>query len=113
MDDNYMLPYKYDEVMEARRWSAEIPYIKFPKDWEIAIIPPFAGAVVRFKVKKDEASISVYLDCYERLGLFGEPYWEIYPYEDDVYRVAMKNTDELLQRIGESIDKQNANAQST
>ena len=37
--------------------------------------------------------------CYEELGVFGEPYWEICPHTDDVYRVKMNNIDELVSEI--------------
>ena len=84
--EEYKKVYEVEEIMEYRKWVGEIPFIKFPSDWEVQIIPPFGGAVARFCVKKGDKQVSIYLDCYERLGIFGEPYWEIYPYEDDVFR---------------------------
>lgn len=97
----------YEKAMEMNKWRKEIPEISFPTDWKIRIIPPFAGAVVRFCVTSGNgAHVSVYLDCYESLGIFGEPYWEIYPYFEDVFRCPMKSTDELLGAISRSIDNQ-------
>lgn len=99
-----MLVYKYSEQMEHSKWIKEIPYINFPSNWQVQVSPPFAGAVVRFRVKCGNAEISIYLDCYDKLGIFGEPYWEIYPHEHDVYRCAMADVDDLLKNIQHAID---------
>jgi hypothetical protein len=98
--------YEVERIMEYHKWCGEIPHIKFPSDWEVQIIPPFAGAVVRFKIRKDDASVSIYLDCYDRLGCYGEPYWEVYPYHGDTYRCDMADTNSLLRAIAESIEEQ-------
>lgn len=75
----------YDKKMECRKWAQEIPYLKFPSEWMVKIIPPFGGASARFMVKLGEKEVSIYLDCYSNLGnIGGDPYWEIYPnIEDD------------------------------
>lgn len=101
--DDFMLPYKYDEVMESRKWMQEIPYIKFPEHWKVKITPPYAGAVIRFRVIVDEKNedVSIYLDCYDRLGYFGEPYWEVYPYKNDVGRCAMSDIATLIEMIAD------------
>lgn len=96
----------YHYEMESYLWVDEIPYINFPKDWNVKIIPPFGGAVVRFQVKKDEKMISVYLDCYDNLGVFGSPYWEIYPHKGDVMRIPMKEVNLLLSYIKISLQEQ-------
>lgn len=95
-----------EEREEWRKWMTEIPAIQFPSEWGVKIIPPFAGAIARFWVDLGEAHVSVYLDCYDNLGVVGEPYWEIYPYDDDTYRVLMADVDELVQRIQESLSAQ-------
>lgn len=46
--------YMYDKIMESRKWTQEIPFLQFQSDWEVKIIPPFAGAVIRFLIKKKE-----------------------------------------------------------
>jgi len=104
--ENYELILKYDKIMENNKWSQEIPYISFPSDWEVQIIPPFLGALIRFRVKKGKAEVSIYLDCYDNLGSVGSPYWEVYPYEGDVFRCDMLDTESLLRAIGESISGQ-------
>lgn len=98
---------RLEVVMEYDRWCGEIPYINFPSDWEIKIIPPFYGAVVRFKVKKGDTDVSIYLDCYDHLGCVGKPYWEIYPVNGDVSRCAIQEVDYLLEAIALSIAQQN------
>ena len=103
---NYELISKYDQMMGHMKWAQEIPYISFPSDWEVQIIPPFLGALIRFRVKKGKAEVSIYLDCYNNLGSCGSPYWEVYPYEEDVFRCDMLDTESLLRAIGESISGQ-------
>ena len=71
----------YETLMESQKWTKEIPNINFHEEWDIKITPPFGGAVVRFRVND---RVSVYLDCYNRLGVWDGPYWEIYPVNDDV-----------------------------
>ena len=95
-----------ETIMQYDKWVKEIPFIKFDNDWEVKVIPPFGAAVARFQIQKGEAFVSVYLDCYNFLGIFGKPYWEVYPYEGDVYRCEMNNTEELLKAIRESIAEQ-------
>ena len=95
-----------ERIMEYDKWVKEIPFISFDSNWQVKVIPPFCLAVCRFQIKKGDAFVSVYLDCYDNIGIFGAPYWEIYPYDDDVYRVEMNNVDELMLRITESINQQ-------
>lgn len=101
-----LTPYKYDQIMETRKWSQMIPYLQFPNDWLVKIIPPFGGATIRFLVKKDIASVSIYLDCYSNLGCMDEPYWEIYPYEDDTFRCPLNESETLLNAIKQSLESQ-------
>lgn len=104
--ENYRLTYEYEQQMEHRKWAKEIPYIQFPADWKVQITPPFAGAVVRFRVQKDDMEVSIYLDCYDRLGCYGSPYWEVYPHEGDVFRCDMSDTEILLNAITQSLSEQ-------
>jgi len=94
---------KLESSMEYTRWVQEIPFIDFPTDWNVKIIPPYGGAVVRFLIEKDSNRISVYLDCYDQLGCYGSPYWEVYPHFEDVFRCDMNDTDSLLKAITESL----------
>lgn len=88
-----------------REWCQKIPYIKFKKEWNIKLIPPFAGAMVRFLIEMNNKNVSVYLDCYDGLGYFGEPYWEVYHVDDYVGRVAMNDVDGLMALIETSLNE--------
>jgi len=90
-----------EKLQEYEKWAKKIPYLTFPSNCEVQIIPPSLGAIVRFMVKRKDTgkSVSVYLDCYDRLGCVGKPYWEIYPYRDDVYRVFLGDEVELMEII--------------
>lgn len=88
--------------------SMEImPWIKFPSDWEVQLIQPFAAAVARFRVRKGNACVSVYADFFDNIGCFGEPYWEVYPHHEDVGRCKIADVPELLKMIRTSIRQQN------
>ena len=90
-----------ENIQEYRKWADKIPAIKFPSDWCVQIIPPYGGAIVRFIVQRYgcKNKVSVYLDCYDRLGYVGRPYWELYPYKGVTYCCAMEDIDELLDII--------------
>lgn len=90
---------------EWNKWRETLPYIQFPADWSVQIIPPSNGAQVRFRVKLPSGKTkSIYFDAYGKLGCYGwpepKPYWEVYPYHGDVGRCDMLDTAKLLQMIG-------------
>lgn len=67
-----------------RNWCKEAPWLQFPPELEVKIVPPFGGAMARFYVRfagsSDESKhVSVYWDCKDNLGFMNAPYWEIYP----------------------------------
>lgn len=66
---------------EWTKWGDEAPWLQFPPELEVKIIPPFNGAMVRFRVRfvGGDREISVYWDCHDALGIMDKPYWEIYP----------------------------------
>ena len=103
--------YNVSKKMEWSKWMGEIPYIEWPQGWLVKAVPPFAGAVIRYWVTKKnlKGNISVYLDCYNILGIYSfdklEPYWEIYPYDGDIYRCGMNETNELLKHIEEALSE--------
>lgn len=99
-DAFYMERFKIEEGDKWRESIGQIPFIRFPADWQVQVIPPFGGAMARFRVRLPSGKEkSVYLDFYDRLGYCGHPYWEVYPYGDDVGRCSINETDELLQMI--------------
>jgi hypothetical protein len=107
-----MIPYEQkirsreiEQVYEWDKWIRTIPAIRFHADWDVRIIPPFGGAVVRFVVANEEYDVSVFLDCYEVLGATEEPYWEIYPDEEgDACRFLMDDTAGLMNGIKRSLE---------
>ena len=92
--------------MEWSKWHKELPAIPFKEGWKVKIVPPFGGAIVRFLVFNNDESkqASIYFDAYNLLGCGGKPYWEVYPYQNDVGRVPMNDVDGLLEMISEAID---------
>lgn len=93
-----------ERLDDWRGWIEKIPFIQFPSDWMIKVIPPFGGAIARFLVMKGNKRVSIYLDAYSRLGCSDDPYWEVYPHEDDVFRCSMEDTESLLKAITESLE---------
>lgn len=96
------------EVEEMQKWREEIdfiPFIQFPSDWKIQIIPAFGDAVVRFRVKLPcDIEKSIYLDSRESLGYYGGPYWEVYPFREDVGRCKRSDVDGLLAMIADTTE---------
>ena len=92
----------------------EIPFIDFPDNFLVKIIPNFAGSVVRFRIKdknkEDSPEMSIYLDCYENMGMYyGEndkpsPYWEVYPHFGDVFRCGINEIESLIEGIQQGLD---------
>lgn len=106
--DRMIVGVEWDSRFETREWCNKIPYIPFKQGWLVKVIPPFAGAVVRFIVSttgKDR--VSVYLDCYSQLGSWDIPYWEVYPHGDDVFRCKMEDVDKLVEAIEQSLKEIN------
>lgn len=103
------------DVEAEQRWLEEcehIPFIQFPASWKVQVIPPFGDAVVRFKVLLPSGKRkSVYLDCRSSLGFFGPninvptPYWEVYPYRDDIIRCHRDDVELLLSYIADEEDE--------
>ena len=99
-EDKFNARMMYDRAFECLRWVEEIPYLKFKEGWEVKIIPPFGGATIRFCVKANDKSVSVYLDCYDQLGIMHEPYWEIYA-NGEIERFLFKEHERMMARIEE------------
>lgn len=100
---------KYDENFESMKWVKELPFLDFPSHWLVKIVPPFVGAVIRFKVKhrdRDSEEISIYFDGYNNLGYMDGPYWEIYPVKDEVIaRFMLGEEKAMLQAIEEALSE--------
>ena len=105
--DITMERYKIEREQGWREEIVTMPWITFPADWKIQIIPPFGDAVVRFSVEiPSGAKRSVYLDARCSLGAMLDengpiPYWEVYPYRGDVGRCLKAEVEELLRMIAD------------
>jgi hypothetical protein len=100
---------RYDRVMEVDKWLSKIPPLQFPAHWVINMVPPFAGALVRFGVSlegKDDY-VSVYLDVYSMLGATETPYWEVYIQDNPNFpsRCAMEDTESLMELIQQALSE--------
>jgi hypothetical protein len=95
------------DEFEYPKWRKEIPFIELPEGYLFKPIPNFTGSVVRFLAKKkgEEKEVSIYLDCYDELGLVGQPYWEVYPVDGDTARFYMDEVDKLSQTIVEALNE--------
>ena len=80
--EDSMIISKYEKLQECRKWGSEIPALDFEKEWDVKIIPPFGGAVIRFYIEYNGKHVSVYFDGYSELGCVPEPYWEYYCSEE-------------------------------
>ncbi len=78
--------------------SQQIPPIHFKEEWDVRIIPPFAGAVARFYIAYNNNFVSVYLDWFDRLGMVGHPYYEIYDGEN-TERYLLNESDKMIEDI--------------
>ena len=92
---------------EYPKWAKEIPFIELPEGYMFKPIPNFSGSVVRFLAKKkgEGKEVSIYLDCYDELGLVGQPYWEVYPVDGDTARFYMEEVDELSKTIVKALNE--------
>lgn len=92
---------------EYQRWMFEVPYLRFPSTWEVQVIPPFGGAVVRFCVRNRSGRVvSVFLDAYGKLGASRTPYWELNPSADgEPERFALEDVAGLMAGLRRSLQK--------
>lgn len=99
-----------EQANDWRGWVKKIPFIDFGDDLLVQPIPPFTGAVARFRVRSKKHvkhEISVYLDCYDTLGIVGQPYWEAYQIDGDTARFMMDDTKGLVECIRKELNKYN------
>ena len=94
---------KYDSLQETRKWMRELPYLHFKQEWNVRIIPPFGGAIIRFYIDYNEKHVSVYFDGYDELGFVGEPYFELYDGEE-CYRYLMNEHEEMMRDIEKHLE---------
>lgn len=99
-----MIISRYESLQECRGWAVRIPALHFEKEWDVKIIPPFAGALIRFTIDYNGKHVSVYFDGYSELGYMYDdndnpiPYFEYYDGED-IHRYYMDESEEMMDDI--------------
>ena len=102
--EDSMIIAKYDNLQECRGWGARIPALHFEREWDVKIIPPFGGAVIRFHINHNGKHVSVYFDGYSELGYMVDendkpiPYWEYYDGEE-CYRYYIDESEQMMEDI--------------
>lgn len=102
--------YEVEKLFEWDKWFRELPYLDFDKDWLVRAVPAYHTGIIRYHIKhkkKPCAHVSIYFDAYDRAGSMDmKPYWEVYPYDGDIFRCYMNETDLLLAAIKQSFKEQ-------
>ena len=102
--EDSMIISKYDNLQECRGWGARIPALHFEKEWDVKIIPPFAGAIIRFVIDYNGKHVSVYFDAYSELGWMYDndeqpiPYFEYYD-GVDTHRYYLDESEQMMNDI--------------
>ena len=95
---------KAEQIHDYRGWIEKLPVFHFDKEWDVKIIPPFAGAIIRFWINYNGKKVSVYFDGYSELGYVEDddgkpiPYFEYYDGED-TYRYYLDEADKMMDDI--------------
>ncbi len=102
IEDMRFLLYYLTEKMECRtRWSRELPYIKWPADWEVQFIPSY-DTLLRGRIRLNDKWAAFYFDGYAIAGCYGSPYWETYcPIRSECWRYDMDDVKGLLEGFAE------------
>lgn len=108
MIDNYVnetiLVGKVEQIREYRKWANKMPVFHFDKEWDVKIIPPFAGALTRFTISYNGKWVSVYFDAYSALGWVYDdednplPYFECYNGEN-TYRYLLDESEQMMRDV--------------
>ena len=48
--NNALMLSKVEQMHDFRGWSHKLPAFHFDKEWDVTIIPPFAGAIIRLSL---------------------------------------------------------------
>jgi hypothetical protein len=75
----------YDNIQESKKWNKKLPVFHFKQEWNVRIIPPFQGAIIRFTIKYNGKRVSVYFDGYSRLGQMHDSNYKPIPYFQCTY----------------------------
>lgn len=95
---------KVEQMHDFRGWARKLPAFHFDKEWDVKIIPPFAGAIIRFVIDYNEKHVSVYFDAYSELGWMYDkdeqpiPYFEYYD-GVDAHRYYLDESEQMMNDI--------------
>jgi hypothetical protein len=101
--------YQIEAEEKWMEFAGTIPAFPLKPEWFVQMVPPFAGAMARFRIyltaetEKGAKHVSIYLDAYDALGCVGTPYWEVYPVNGDTERFSLLDTDGLIGSISRSL----------
>ena len=93
-----------ENIQHYRKWCKELPALHFEKEWDVMILPPYAGAIIRFVIRYKDKAISVFFDANSRLGyMYDEneepiPYYEMYDGED-IHRYYLGEHEQMMDDI--------------
>lgn len=96
--------YEVEAEEEWKKHMKTMPFVELKDGYSFKCMPPFAGAMFRFFIKHSETQkeFSIYFDEFERLGIYGGPYFEVYPIENDIFR--SDNIEDIMNAIYNEID---------
>jgi len=104
---NIHIEMKRYEIEQDEKWIDFIDsmdFIDLKEGYKFRVIPAFTGAIFRFRILAPSGNdYSIYFDAYDRLGIYGRPYYELYPYYDDIYRG--DKIDDIINKIYEQETK--------
>ena len=93
-----------ERIWNYRGCATKLPAFHFDKEWDVLIVPPFAGAIIRFVISYNGKYVSVYFDAYSELGWMYDkneqpiPYFEYYDGED-TYRYLINESEQMMNDI--------------
>lgn len=102
---------KVEQMHDFRGWSHKLPAFHFDKEWDVKIIPPFAGAIIRFVIDYNGKHVSVYFDAYSELGWMYDndeqpiPYFEYYD-GVDTHRYYLDESEQMMNDIRNFLNNQ-------
>ena len=109
--DSILLRGSVEEKEQWRLWAKKMPKLHFDPDWEVQIIPPFLGALIRFWITKGNKFVSVYFDAFSKLGVVYNNCHEFVPYfeildenKNTTYRYLLDESEEMMAKIREILN---------
>jgi hypothetical protein len=92
------------QIERIEDWESHIKqdYFSLRPNYEISVIPPLRGALMRFSIRYFHREFSVYFDGNDAFGTVRKPYFEVYPIDGDALRAF--SVEEILFAIYEECE---------